>query len=472
MPGELPVGLQDILHRRQPKLRAKRGQMIHCFTALDRRIALDVESGAVYALDELAYEAVRRWETLPREALGALLCASFEKEEVEETLREIDGLAGEGALFTEATPRFEPDPGIVKAMCLHMAHDCNLRCGYCFASQGEFGDGGRSLMPLDVGKKALFWLVEHSGNRKSLEVDFFGGEPLLNFPVVKEVVAYGRALERQYGKRFHFTLTTNALALTDDIICFLNDEMENVVLSIDGRKEVHDAMRPMPNGKGSFERVLPHAKKLAISRGQRRYYVRGTFTRNNLDFDRDALFLAGEGFEQISIEPVVADVSCSYALSEDDLPAICASYDRLAREYVKRRKEGRWFNFFHFMVDFQNGPCLKKRLKGCGAGNEYVAVTPQGDLYPCHQFVGREGFKMGSVLDGAFDRPMQKDFANNHVLSKESCASCWAKYYCSGGCAANAHFKNGDIGKPYELECRMERKRLELAIAVAAMEME
>lgn len=445
--------------------------MIHAFTALGRKMALDVGSGAVHALDDLAYEAVKQWETLPREALGALLCASFPEDEVNEALEELAELAAQGQLGAEEPKDVEPaQAGVVKAMCLHAAHDCNLRCRYCFASQGDYRDRDRSLMPAEVGIKALEWLVQHSGARRNLEVDFFGGEPLMNFNAIKRIVAHGRLLEKTRDKQFKFTLTTNALGLTDEIIAFLNEEMDNVVLSIDGRREVHDAMRPAPNGGGSFDLVLPKAKRLADSRGQQRYYVRGTFTRHNLDFDRDVLTLSDEGFEQISVEPVVADDARDYALTEKELPAILETYERLAAAYIRRRREGKWFNFFHFMVDLKNGPCLKKRLTGCGAGNEYVAVTPKGDLYPCHQFVGREGFQMGSVLDGTFDRDIQRRFAANHVMAKEACRSCWARFYCSGGCAANAHMKHGDIAKPYELECVMERKRLECALAIAAEE--
>ncbi len=445
--------------------------MIHAFTALGRRMALDVGSGAVHQLDELAYDAVRQWETLPADALGALLSQRYPKQEVDEVLAELKELAAAGQLGADDTFDVEPgEPGVVKAMCLHAAHDCNLRCRYCFASQGDYHDRNRSLMSPEVGKRALEWLAEHSGKRRALEVDFFGGEPLLNFDAVKEVVAHGRALEKAHDKQFKFTLTTNALGLTDDVIDFLNREMDNVVLSIDGRPEVHDKMRPAPNGAGSFQYVLPKAKKLADARGQQRYYVRGTFTKHNLDFDKDVLFLREAGFEQISIEPVVADAGCDWALSEEDLPEILAAYERLAEQYLLCRREGKWFNFFHFMVDLANGPCLRKRITGCGAGNEYVAVTPQGDLYPCHQFVGRDEFRMGSVMDDTFDRALQKKFAANHVLSKDDCGKCWARFFCSGGCAANAFAKNGDIGKPYQLECEMERKRLECALAIVAAE--
>ncbi len=447
--------------------------MIHAFTACGRRMALDVGSGAVHALDALAYEAVRQWETLPRDALGALLSASFPQEEVDEVLSELSELAEMGQLGANDTFDIQPnEPGVVKAMCLHAAHDCNLRCRYCFASQGDYHDRDRSLMSAEVGKRALDWLVKKSGTRRALEVDFFGGEPLMNFAAVKEIVAYGRELEKQHNKLFKFTLTTNALGLSDEVIDFLNREMDNVVLSIDGRREVHDRMRPAPNGAGSYDLVLPKAKKLADARNQQRYYVRGTFTRHNLDFDQDVLLLAEQGFEQISLEPVVADESCDWALREADLPVILEAYERLAEAYIRHRREGKWFNFFHFMVDLENGPCLRKRITGCGAGNEYMAVTPQGDLYPCHQFVGQPDFRMGSVLDSTFDSELQRRFAANHVLTKDECSKCWARFYCSGGCAANAYGKNGDISKPYALECAMERKRLECALAIAAAERE
>lgn len=292
----------------------------------------------------------------------------------------------------------------------------------------------------------------------------------MNFPVIKRLVEYGRSIEKEKNKHFKFTTTTNCVAMTDEIMDFLNKEMDNVVISMDGRPEVHDRMRPTVNGKGSYELIAEKAKRFAEKRGQRQYYVRGTFTGYNKDFGNDVLFLADQGFEQISVEPVVTDPSCEYALKEEDLPQIMAEYDRLAQIYLDRRANGKWFNFFHFMIDLAGGPCLRKRLTGCGAGNEYVAVTPDGDIYPCHQFVGREGFRMGSVLDGTFDREIQKKFAANNVLSKEKCRDCWARFFCSGGCAANAHAFHGDISQPYDLECQMERKRLECAMAIYAKE--
>ena len=447
--------------------------MIHLFRALDKPMALDVGSGAVHALDDVAFDALALiadgGET---EAIIAELQKKYPRDQAEEAVGELRELIQLGYLDTpDQYDGVElPDAGVVKAMCLHAAHDCNLRCKYCFADTGEFHMCNRTLLSAETGKKALDWLISKSGNRKNLEVDFFGGEPLMNVPVIREVVDYGRGLEKKHGKVFKFTTTTNAVLLTDEVIDFLNREMENVVISLDGRPEVHDRMRPTINGKGSYALIMSKAKRFAEKRGQQQYYLRGTFTGYNLDFAEDVLHLAEEGFEQLSIEPVVTEESREYAIREEHLPRIFAEYERLGKEYVKRRKDGRWFNFFHFMVDLTGGPCLKKRLTGCGAGNEYVAVTADGDIYPCHQFVGREGMRMGSVLDGSFDTGIQDRFRQNHVLSKEKCSECWARFYCSGGCAANAHAFHGDIGKPYDMECQMERKRLECAMAIYAME--
>ncbi len=446
--------------------------MIHLFKSLGQNMALDVGSGAVHALDAIAYDALSLLlENKDADIVGAL-SEKYPREEAEETVRELRELIGMGALdapddYSDVQP---VDSGVVKAMCLHAAHDCNLRCKYCFADTGEFHMASRSLLPAETGKKALDWLVAHSGNRINLEVDFFGGEPLMNFPVIKEVVAYGRELETKHGKVFKFTTTTNAVAINDEIIDFMNREMDNVVISIDGRKEVHDRMRPTANGGGSYDLIIGKAKRLVAARGQKRYYLRGTYTRYNLDFASDVLHLADEGFEQLSIEPVVTDESRDYAIRESDLPQVYDEYEKLGRKYIEYRKNGKWFSFFHFMVDLSGGPCLKKRLTGCGAGNEYVAVTPEGDIYPCHQFVGREGMCMGSVLDGSFDRELQAKFRQNNVLSKEKCSSCWARFYCSGGCQANAHAFNGDISKPYDMECALEKKRLECALAIYAIE--
>ena len=446
--------------------------MIHLFRALDRPMALDVGSGAVHALDEIAFDALTLLLEDESADITKRLAEKYPLDEAEEVMGELRRLIEQGCLNTPDDYQGVDvhEAGVVKAMCLLAAQDCNLRCQYCFADAGVFHVQSRPLLSANTGRKALDWLVAMSGNRRNLEVDFFGGEPLLNFPVVKDVVAYGRRLEQERNKEFKFTITTNGMALNDEIIAFVNREMENVVISLDGRKEVHDRMRPAVNGKGSYEMAIGKARELVEKRGHQRYYLRGTFTRYNLNFAEDVLHLAGEGFRQISVEPVVAEEQRPYAIREEDLPAIFAEYEKLGKEYVKRRRDGRWFNFFHFMVDLTGGPCLKKRLTGCGAGNEYVAVTTEGDIYPCHQFVGRKGMRMGSVLDGSFDAGLQKRFQQNHVLSKARCSQCWARFYCSGGCAANAHAFQGDIRKPYEMECKMEQKRLECAMAIYALE--
>lgn len=447
--------------------------MIHTFKAVGQPMLLDVGSGAVHAIDEMAYDVLQMWNDTEPEEIKRRLSSRYSAEELDEVIGELKQLEEIGAL--NAPDDYDDvkqlqEPGVVKAMCLHAAHDCNLRCKYCFAATGDFAMGKRMLLPYEVGKKALDWLVQHSGKRRNLEVDFFGGEPLMNFEVVKQLVAYGRSLEEPYNKHFKFTITTNCVLMNDEIIDFINKEMSNVVISIDGRPEVHNRMRPTANGKGSLDIILEKALKFAKARGDKEYYVRGTFTKYNRDFGNDVLYLADQGFEQLSVEPVVTDPSCEYALTEEDIPEIEAEYERLGQIYMDRRANGKWFNFFHFMVDLEGGPCLRKRLTGCGAGNEYVAVTPEGDIYPCHQFVGRKQYRMGSVLDDSFDREMQKKFAANNVLSKEKCRDCWARFYCSGGCLANADAFNHDITKPFDTECQMERKRLECAMAIYAKE--
>ena len=433
---------------------------------------LDVGSGAVHAIDDMAYDVLTLWNDHNEDEIKAELCGKYDAAELDEVIGELRQLEEMGALNSPDDYSYVElrEPGVVKAMCLHAAHDCNLRCKYCFAATGDFCMGERKLLPFEVGKAALDWLVEHSGKRVNLEVDFFGGEPLMNFPVIKQLVEYGRSIEKEKNKRFKFTTTTNCVALTDEIIDFLNQEMQNVVISLDGRPEVHDRMRPTVNGKGSFDIIIDKAKRFVEKRGDKEYYIRGTYTGYNKDFGNDVLFLADQGFEQLSVEPVVTDPACEYALKEEDLPQLREEYERLGQIYMDRRANGKWFNFFHFMIDLEGGPCLRKRLTGCGAGNEYVAVTPDGDIYPCHQFVGRDGYRMGSVLDGTFDRDIQGKFAQNHVLNKEKCSSCWARFYCSGGCAANAEAFNGDINKPYDMECELERKRLECAMAIYAKE--
>lgn len=447
--------------------------MIHTFKAVGQPMMLDVGSGAVHALDELAYDVLTLWNDCSTEEIKTKLQDKYAESELDEVIAELRQLEEIGAL--NAPDNYDDvkqlqEPGVVKSMCLHVAHDCNLRCKYCFAATGDFCMGERKLLSYEVGKKALDWLVEKSGKRVHLEVDFFGGEPLMNFDVMKRLVEYGRSIEAEKNKKFKFTTTTNCVLMTEEIMDFFNKEMGNVVISMDGRPEVHDRMRPTVNGKGSYAIIAEKAKEFARRRGHQEYYVRGTYTGYNKDFANDVLFLADEGFEQLSVEPVVTDPACEYALHEEDLPQLREEYERLAVAYMDRRANGKWFNFFHFNVDLEGGPCLRKRLTGCGAGNEYVAVTPDGDIYPCHQFVGREGYRMGSVLDGTFDSNLQKKFANNHVLTKEKCRECWARFYCSGGCAANAEAFHGDISQPYDMECQLERKRLECAMAIYAKE--
>ena len=455
--------------------------MVHQYISNGYHIVLDVNSGSVHVVDELAYDVIPIVEKLLAqnmeekeqivEAAAEQLCV--ERSKMEEAVDEILSLKEEGMLFTEDVyekyiDSFKNRETVVKALCLHIAHDCNLACKYCFAGEGEY-HGQRSLMSLDVGKKALDFLVANSGNRVNLEVDFFGGEPLMNWQVVKDLVAYGRSLEEPNHKKFRFTLTTNGVLLDDEVLEFANKEMANLVLSVDGRKEIHDRMRPHRGGQGSYDEVLPKYKKAAKSRNQMDYYVRGTFTRNNLDFAEDVKHLADEGFEQISMEPVVARPEEDYALRMEDVPAILEEYDELALEYIRRKKEGKGFNFFHFMINLEGGPCVAKRLSGCGSGTEYLAVTPWGDLYPCHQFVGQEEFLMGNVEEGILRTDIQDKFKACNVYAKDQCRDCFAKFYCSGGCAANAYNNSGDINGAYELGCELQRKRIECAIMIKAV---
>ena len=402
---------------------------------------MDVCSGAVHVVDDLVYDIIALFEEKSEDEIVTAL-SKYKKEDVLEGISEVKALKEEGLLFSEDeyeeyVTDFKQRKTVVKALCLHIAHDCNLACKYCFAGEGEY-NGDRSLMSLEVGKKAIDFLVANSGNRVNLEVDFFGGEPLMNFQVVKEIVAYGRSLEEKHNKKFRFTLTTNGMLLNDEVMEFANKEMSNVVLSIDGRKEVHDRMRPTPNGKGSYDIIIEKFKKMAELRNQTNYYVRGTFTHNNLDFSKDVLHLADLGFKQISVEPVVSLPEEPYALRKEDLPQLFEEYDTLAKEMIKRKKEGKGFNFFHFMIDLNQGPCVAKRLSGCGSGVEYLAVTPWGDLYPCHQFVGTEEFLMGNVFDGIKNTDIQSEFKLCNVYAKEACRNCFARFYCSGGCAANS----------------------------------
>lgn len=474
--------------------------MVHQYKNNGYNIVLDVNSGMIHVVDDLAYDIIEMFEN---DTKGNIITAMVEKysqpkyihmitskessedfsksmeslvNQVIEVMDDIEQLKKDGALFTkdvyeEYIRDFKQRSTVVKALCLHIAHDCNLACKYCFAEEGEY-KGHRELMSLEVGKKALDFLIENSGNRKNLEVDFFGGEPLMNLQVVKELVKYGRELETKHNKKFRFTLTTNGVLLDDEVMEFANKEMSNIVLSIDGRKEVNDAMRPSRNGKGSYDLILPKFKKLAESRNQTNYYVRGTFTHNNLDFSEDVKHLADLGFQQISVEPVVALPEDSYAITEEDLPILFEEYDKLAKLMLQYKKEGKDFNFFHFMIDLSGGPCVAKRLSGCGSGTEYLAVTPWGDLYPCHQFVGIPEYLMGNVFEGVKTPELRNEFKHCNVYSKEKCRNCFAKFYCSGGCAANSFKFHENINDAYDIGCELQKKRVECAIMLKAAEAE
>ena len=455
--------------------------MIHQYKNNGYNIVMDVNSGCVHVVDDIVYNIIPVVEGLLKEnmdkdliraAVLSMEDIAYDGEQVSEALDEIYELKENDMLFTEDEyegyiDAFKNRETVVKALCLHIAHDCNLACRYCFAGKGEY-NGDKALMSFDVGKKALDFLVRSSGNRRNLEVDFFGGEPLMNWQVVKDLVAYGRSLEEPYNKRFRFTLTTNGVLLNDEILEFANKEMSNIVLSIDGRKEVHDYMRPHRGGQGSYDEIVPKLRKVAESRDEMNYYVRGTFTQNNLDFAADVIHLADLGFKQISVEPVVAKPTEEYALKEENIPRLMEEYDKLAREIIRRRKEGNGFNFFHFMINLEGGPCVAKRLSGCGSGTEYLAVTPWGDLYPCHQFVGNEKFLMGNVDTGVTNTELRDMFRNSNVYTKEKCRNCFAKFYCSGGCAANAYNFHGNINDAYDLGCELQRKRVECAIMIKA----
>lgn len=463
--------------------------MVHQYRNNGYNIVLDVNSGAVHVVDEPAFEFIkalnadRMLENAVRQGenghilsvldmLPPQLAEKYDMETLSETFRDVKELMGADLLFS--SDAYEAYAGevlgqepVVKALCLHIAHDCNLACKYCFAEEGEY-HGERELMSFEVGKKALDFLIAASGSRVNLEVDFFGGEPLLNWQVVKDLVAYGRSMEEAHHKKFRFTLTTNGVLLDDEKFDFINREMSNVVLSIDGRREVHDAMRPHRGGQGSYDEIVPKFQRLAESRGQKNYYVRGTFTRNNKDFAEDVLHLADLGFEQISVEPVVAKESEPYALRPEDVPGLLAEYDRLAEALLARHREGKPVNFFHFMIDLEGGPCLAKRLKGCGSGTEYLAVTPKGEFYPCHQFAGLPEFYMGNVDEGVTAPEITERFMGCHVYGKEKCRDCFAKFYCSGGCAANSQSFHGTIYDVYDLGCELQRKRVENAIMIKA----
>ena len=450
--------------------------MVHQYKNNGYDIVLDVNSGAIHVVDDVTYDVIALYEGHTREEIVNSLRERYPETEVEEALDEVQMLVDNEELFTKDTYEnyimdFKKRPTVVKALCLHIAHDCNLACQYCFAEEGEY-HGRRALMSFEVGKKALDFLIANSGNRRNLEVDFFGGEPLMNWQVVKDLVAYGREQEKLHDKKFRFTLTTNGVLLNDEVMEFCNREMGNVVLSIDGRKEVHDKMRPFRKGAGSYDLIVPKFQQFAESRHQDKYYVRGTFTHHNLDFSEDVLHLADLGFKQISVEPVVAEPKEPYAIREEDLPKLFEEYDKLAVEMIRRHKSGEDFNFFHFMIDLEGGPCVAKRLSGCGSGTEYLAVTPWGDFYPCHQFVGNEKFLLGNVDEGILNTDIRDEFKCCNVYAKEKCRKCFARFYCSGGCAANAYNFSGDICGAYDIGCELQKKRIECAIMIKAAEEE
>ena len=448
--------------------------MVHCYKLNGLHIVLDICSGSVHVVDEVAYDMIQMYENFTQEQITEALLAKYPQvapQEIAEGFAQIQQLQADGKLFTPDTfapmagKLKEKTSGVIKALCIHIAHSCNLNCAYCFASQGKY-QGERALMSLEVGKRALDFLIENSGSRRNLEVDFFGGEPLMNFDVVKEMVAYARGREKETGKHFRFTLTTNGVLIDDDVIEFANREMSNVVLSLDGRKEIHDRYRVDYAGKGSWERIVPKFQKLVEARGGKNYYMRGTFTHANPDFLKDIQTMLDLGFTELSMEPVVCDPEDPSALTMEDMPIVMEQYEQLAQLMLERHREGKPFTFYHYMIDLKGGPCIYKRVSGCGSGTEYMAVTPWGDLYPCHQFVGDEKFKLGNIFDGVDNHEVRNEFAACNVYARPECADCWAKLYCSGGCAANAYHATGSITGIYQYGCELFRKRMECAIMV------
>lgn len=438
--------------------------MVKTFEINGERFAYDVESGSLHNVDELSYLLVKK------EGGEDVDLSHFSNAEISECQEEINELKKQGTLFT-APEKIELSTysDVVKALCLHICHDCNLRCQYCFADTGAF-KGERGYMSFEVGKNAIDFLIQKSGSRRNLEVDFFGGEPLMNFDVVKQIVEYANGQAEKFNKFFKFTITTNGVLLDDETIKYFNETMDNVVLSIDGRKEIHDLVRKTVNGKGSFDVILKNSLNFASKRGNKSYYIRGTFTKKNLDFHNDILFLNDLGFDQLSVEPVVTDESSELYINEQDIKIVNENYEKLAKEYISRRKTDKWFNFFHFFIDLEDAPCLKKRMVGCGAGNEYLAVTPVGDIYPCHQFADKKDYLMGNVFDKNINQDLKRKFAESNLTTKPDCQDCIAKYYCSGGCSANNITYAGDINKPYKLSCEMMKKRFMCSLYIYAME--
>ena len=448
--------------------------MIHCYQLNGYNIVLDVYSGSVHVVDDLAYDVISMYEGHSADEIVAAMLEKYSGQsevteaEIREVLESVEDLKTKGKLFAPDAYEhlafdFKERNTVIKALCLHVAHTCNLTCEYCFASQGKY-QGERALMSYEVGKQALDFLIAHSGTRRNLEVDFFGGEPLMNWDVVKRLVAYGREQEKLHNKKFRFTLTTNGMLIDDDVIEFANKEMHNVVLSLDGRKEVHDRLRKTASGKGSYDIIVPKFQKLVESRGGKGYYVRGTFTHNNVEFTKDLLHMADLGFTELSMEPVVCGPDEPYALTEEDKPILFEQYELLAKEMIRRKKAGNGFTFYHYMIDLKAGPCVYKRISGCGSGTEYLAVTPWGELFPCHQFVGDPKYSMGDVWQGVTNTALRDEFKQCNAYARPGCRDCWARMYCSGGCAANAYHATGSIKGVYEYGCDLFRKRIECAI--------
>ena len=454
--------------------------MVHQYKLNGYNIVMDTASGSVHLVDEVAYDIIEMHENHTKDEIISGILKKYAAQpdvtesEIEECLDDISVLIKQNKLFSEdkyekLAYEFKNNSNVIKALCLHVAHTCNLNCSYCFASQGKY-KGDRALMSFETGKRAFDFLIENSGTRHNLEVDFFGGEPLMNWDVVVKLVEYARSIEKQHNKNFRFTLTTNGVLLDDEKIDFLNENMSNVVLSLDGRPEIHDHFRKDYSGKGSYDAIVPKFKRLVEKRGGKNYYMRGTFTHNNVDFTNDIFHMADLGFKELSMEPVVCPPGDPYALTKEDLPKLFEQYEILAKEMLKRKKEGNGFTFYHYMLDLKNGPCIYKRITGCGSGTEYMAVTPWGELFPCHQFVGDEKYSLGNIWDGVKNTAVQDEFRKCNAYARPECKDCWARLYCSGGCAANAYHATGSISGTYEYGCELFKKRIECAVMMQAAE--
>ena len=451
--------------------------MVHQYKLNGYNIILDTASGSVHTVDEVAYDIIEMYKSSSEEEIISAITAKYEgvtKDDVIECIDDVKALIEAGKLYSkdeyeELACNYKNNSKVIKALCLHVAHTCNLNCSYCFASQGKY-QGDRAIMSYEVGKRAFDFLIENSGSRRNLEVDFFGGEPLMNWDVVKKLVSYARSIEKEHNKNFRFTLTTNGLLIDDEVIDFLNKEMSNVVLSLDGRRDVHDLFRKDYAGNGSYDKIVPKFKKLVEARNGKDYYVRGTFTHNNVDFTNDIFHMADLGFTELSMEPVVCAPTDPCALTPEDMPKIFEQYEILAKEMLKRKKEGRPFTFYHYMLDLKNGPCIYKRITGCGSGTEYMAVTPWGELFPCHQFVGDSKYSLGNIYDGITNVEIQEGFRSCNAYARPECSDCWARLYCSGGCAANSYHATGSINGVYEYGCELFKKRIECAVMMQVAE--